>query len=464
MSAPALTLLLARLLWPVASVRWEAARALAGLIAAGDAGAVSALLSWIADRRLESEATIGLSVIDAFSLEAHFDGAAVAAAVRAPSVLSELLLRRNFGTGNPSAPTFAPAHQADVTTHVADYFERRMGYVVPLGYKSHFEDLEEESGLPFMARWAHEWRWLQATLDEPLSSDPYWFTWREHGGSGLFDPRQREVYLSAYLRTLAFAEARWGLGRANTDSLASEAQAGLRGLARVEFQKRPDWTQGLTSSIEPPAVLAKRLWAQALADLPSGRGLLTLRCADLQPQEFVDLEIGLVAGVAPWPAEPAVFEQDTLERPWIEAAFDGGVQLTYPGGRRVPSPTPLSVTAYARNYPRWHLDLFKTGICLAWPGLFKSPPSLSVRPDAISLAVEGREVSRFWAWHTDWEPMSPQAHLGWGGRITDIDSQDLADFVSSSGNALRRAALVRIGRKGSNYKNYEIETHRLWLD
>ena len=65
---PSLGLLLERLLWPVPRVRWEAARALARLVRAGNDGALDALLGWTAKRTLESECLLGLGVIHAFDL------------------------------------------------------------------------------------------------------------------------------------------------------------------------------------------------------------------------------------------------------------------------------------------------------------------------------------------------------------------------------------------------------------
>ena len=68
----ALSILLERLLWPVPRVRWEVGRSLARLIREGSGQAKSGLLSWIAGRKLESEAVLGLGIIDAFDLGSHF--------------------------------------------------------------------------------------------------------------------------------------------------------------------------------------------------------------------------------------------------------------------------------------------------------------------------------------------------------------------------------------------------------
>ena len=120
MTRPALSMLLERLLSPIPRVRWEAGRSLAWLIRRGESEAGRALVDWIRARCLESEVLLGLGVIDAFRLGPHFDVADVSAAVRAPSLLSDHTLRRNFrGVSNLTAfrynvsPSNVPALSQD---------------------------------------------------------------------------------------------------------------------------------------------------------------------------------------------------------------------------------------------------------------------------------------------------------------------------------------------------------------
>ena len=91
-----LQMLLERLLWPVPRVRWEVARNLARLIREGDREAASGLLNWISARRLESEAILGLGIIDAFDLGAYFEFNEVYKAIQAPSHLFGLSPEEKF--------------------------------------------------------------------------------------------------------------------------------------------------------------------------------------------------------------------------------------------------------------------------------------------------------------------------------------------------------------------------------
>ena len=89
-------MLIERLLWPIPRVRWEAARSVANLIREEDEKAANALLNWLHVRRLESEVALGLGIIDAFCLADYFEFADVTNSIRAPSLLSDFLLKREF--------------------------------------------------------------------------------------------------------------------------------------------------------------------------------------------------------------------------------------------------------------------------------------------------------------------------------------------------------------------------------
>ena len=79
-------------------------RSLARLIQEGDEEVKIGLLQWINRRKLESEVVLGLGIIDAFDLGAHFEFDAVFEAVRAPSFLADWILKRNFPAARGLSP------------------------------------------------------------------------------------------------------------------------------------------------------------------------------------------------------------------------------------------------------------------------------------------------------------------------------------------------------------------------
>ena len=206
MSALAAALLTERLLWPIPRVRWEAARGLARLIRDGDQVARQALLVWIGRRELESEVILGLGVIDGFDLSWAFGSDEVFRAVKAPSFLSDLLLARNFADAAclfPFRYALSPNAPAPLSDEVSAWFERYWHAAVPPVFHHTLERLEEESGWPFLKQWKHDWCWLQSTHARPVPDRPYHFFDHDREGVGQLDLGQRELYVSAYLRTLA---------------------------------------------------------------------------------------------------------------------------------------------------------------------------------------------------------------------------------------------------------------------
>lgn len=466
MTPSEIELLLNRLLWPVWQVRWKAARALASLIETGDVEAASGLLNWISERSLESEAVTGLSVIDAFELSRHFDGCAVAAAVKVPSHLSDALLNRAFGL--PAAGGYEFGRGAPgINAHVAAYFQNKMGQAIPLCFQTTFEALQSGSGRPFLARWEYEWQSLQARFDVPLSSTPHWFTWEDSNGIGYFDQRQREVYLSAYLRTLAFACQTWGMDDATATSFAMEVSSLDRGLSQMDFAERPAWTQALATSTRTVEALADDLWKTAESECVAGRALLAVRAVDIVEKAFVEIEIDLVGSPGPWTLPVKPDDHSPLDRDWLKVRdpYDGVMGSVIWTPKHVPDPPfPLTFVATPRTYARWLMDIYPQHLLLASPSIFSGDVQVERRPEGVGLRTAGQDVSETRLWNTAWAPTKPAALHSRTGRTTDVRAADLSAYCTRSQIRTRRLAYIRVGRRASDYQAFEVERHVVWLD
>jgi hypothetical protein len=462
---PEVRCLLERLLWPAFRIRWEAARQIAALIAEGFPGAREGLLAWISERRLESEAALGVSVIDAFELGAFFLRDEVDAVLRVPSSLSRILLDRTLGQGRSEAePGFARG-PAKVGPHVAAYFHDRMGQAIPLMFHDRFQRLEMLTGRPFLARWEHEWRWLQAHLGEPLSTHPYWFHWSERGSSGYFDLRQREVYVSAYLRALAYAERVWALPADLLDLAAFDALQMNRGLAKLKFATRPRWTRGITiaarSDLESTA---REVAAAAARAARAGERLLSARAVDRDGREFVDIRIDAVVSGGDWKLR-ADEDEEPIRRPWPRLADSGG---DFAGGfRSSPAPEPPFALAGAVQpsvHGRLHVDLFPTTLVLAWPGMFKTAVTVRAEPNELSLRKGRRTLSRVKIWNTEWAPTHDEALRSSVGLLSTVSAAELAQFLERSRLELRYLIHARLGTTQHSHDEHRVTVLTTWLD
>ncbi|MCC8432265.1 hypothetical protein LJ725_25095 [Reyranella aquatilis] len=465
MTPPEIELLLHRMLWPVFQVRWEAARRLAELIDTGDIEAARGLITWISERRLESEVIIGLSVIDTFDLASHFNYNAVVSAVRAPSHLSDTLMQRLFNRSPNSCYGFGEGTPR-INAHIAAYFHKKMGQAIPLSFQSTFEFLQERTGLPFLARWEYEWQWLQGHVAEPLSSSPHWFSWEDQRGIGHFDLRQREVYLSAFLRTLAYAAHAWGLDRGAAERIALEICPLDRGLARLVYGERPSWTQGLASSALSPASISDLVWKSAEGQLASGRALLSVRAVDISELEFKEIEVDLVAGCACWSLPEDREGLSPLEHLWLRVSDPRDFQsvLIWPPKSIPKPPYPLTVVATPGEYARWHIDLFPTHLQVASPEMFNHEAKVELRDNGIGLAVSRQDASATRIWNTSWSPTKPDMLSSRIGRATDVRTADLQLFLAQKKLRTRRLAYIRMGRRKTEYSDFEVERTVFWLD
>jgi hypothetical protein len=189
----------------------EAARALAELIKTGDRNAADRLLVWINEKKFESEVILGLNIIEAFNLGAFFEFDEVRNSVKAASHLSDWLMKANFAQADRLFPfryAYAPPKKAELPEAVRRSFSAFNG--VPQMFHSRLSHLEDQSGLPFCKRWQHEWEWLQAS-EFRSQGHPSYFLQGNRETTGQFDFADRETYVSAYLRTLSYAAAEWGL-------------------------------------------------------------------------------------------------------------------------------------------------------------------------------------------------------------------------------------------------------------
>lgn len=467
----AFQLLTHRLEWPVTRVRYEAAYQLATAISEGDRAASDALLAWLAGRQLESEAVVGVSIIDAFNLGPHFDAKAVVAAVQAPSYLSDLLILRNFpsagnlfpfryeyarGTGNG---TIDPDHRA--------YFDRHLGQTIALRYQTRLARLEQKSGLPFLERWFEEWAWLQHTLDAPFSGRPdYIWAGGPRENVSNVQVRQTELYISAYLRTLAFAVAEWRMPADVANHAALEALPFNRGMAGVRPATRPTWT---FDTLKRRAKIglhtaAMETWAKAERSVEVGQKLLALQTTDHGETEFLALSFRRVlssaGSISTGPGE--AFEQ----LPWafVEDEFGGMAgPLVAADGQDSEDERFLSAYVQPARFPRFLLDLFPTGVELGHPRLFEDAVEVSADDGGLTLMAGSQPMSRWIHWFADWQPTHPRELHRLGGGLTTIKSSVLASAIRRCGTPSLIYCKATYGFRKYSYDEAKIEQQTFWL-
>ncbi len=468
MRSPALLILLERLLWPIPRVRWEAARSLARLIREEDEEAAPALLDWIHARRLESEVVLGLNIIDAFELGDYFEFSDVSKSIQAPSLLSDFLLKRNFANASGLTPTRyarSPSEPAMLPQHQENWFDRCRETAVPPLFSFLLTHLQESTGFPFMMGWQYEWRWLQAENPRPELERPSFFFRARPYLPSYFHTGQRELYLSAYLRTLAFAAMNGAIPYDDAESYAMYALTLNRGLAELEPVERPDWARHLLPcDAECTRKIAQKLWANAEATTRPEEVLLALRVVDCEDDGFIEFDMTLAIGPSGFGADPAAAETLDILTVDGDPCEITGVVGTNAGINDFPIEYPRDLTQRItlKALGSVHIDM-ASNIRLASPYIFGMSANVQCESSEIRLEAGADVISRWIHWYADWEPAISRDLGSVVCSMTTVLKSSLARLRASYGKEIARLVRVRRAVGRDIHREVEVETEAFWM-
>lgn len=242
-----LRILVARLGWPSTTARWWTMQELAARLGApaSKAATEAALLEFLGTRKLEAEVVEALCV---FWIAAQANGyepsPKLTESIPKTSVLSALLLG--------SLGLWADAPDEGLKKVPEDFeipqdFTRMQGVDLPQIFRTSMAELEAATGLPFVRQMAFEWSMNKGAYPEaPFQGDPWYFS-RPLGDGfiGQISSRTALRIISAYLRTLAVAEALWGMPPDRVMERALLALPVHPTLALLR-PRRPAWFPGRT--------------------------------------------------------------------------------------------------------------------------------------------------------------------------------------------------------------------------
>ena len=468
MTNPALLILIERLLWPIPRVRWEAARSLARLIREENDEAATALLGWTHARRLESEAVLGLNIIDAFELGDYFKFSDVSESIRAPSLLSDFLLKRNFSDASGLIPTRnirSPSRPATLPHYQEVWFDQYREIAVSPIFSDKLTQLQEATGFPFMLGWQYDWRWLQATHPRPEARHPHFFTSVHRKYVRQFHCGQRELYISAYLRTLAFATMTGAITYDAAEFYAMYALAMNRGLAKLEPIERPEWARHLLPcDTERTKEFAQKLWANAEDAARPGEVLLALRVVDCEDDGFIEFDMTLAIGPSGFTKGPA--EAETLD---ILTLNERSGEMTGLVGQKagidsLPFERPIRMTQviFPEALGSVHNDM-ALHIRLASPDIFNTSAFVQCCPSEIRLEAGTEVLSRWVHWYADWEPIAIGDLGSTVCSVTTVLKSNLDHLRASYGADIGRLVRVRRATRSETNLEHEAKAETFWI-
>lgn len=458
-STYALALLVERLHWPVPRVRWEAARALAGLIRSGDSAAKAALLDWSSKQRLEVDAVILPSILQAFSLAAHFSFEEVHQAIAAPSILSDALLGTLYPDEASRLFAFRLGFTANypVDSNAERLFADGIGTLVPQVFNSILHEEQRRTGLPFLQQWRGEWTALRDQHADPYTRYPHFFFAGDRGVTGSLDVRQRAVFVSAFLRTLHRAKLQWGMPQSYAVELANFALPFNGGLAEFNASPRPEWSVGFRKDIVSVGAtrLARALWRRAAETVEPGYEPLALDVVDYDEHLTVRIQIFRVLAPCGEAARGPIAEPNwvsTRDDPWTLA----GELPIGRNQREAEGIRPLCVAAQTEAIGRAHIDLHLGRLLLADPLLAVGKAEVACMSDTLTLSDDLGILSRLALWYVDWTPVHlPGIPLS--GSLTTCRSDALRAFRRNCDVATPRMVSVTVARRERTWEPASIE-------
>ena len=465
---PSLGLLLERLRWPVPRVRWEAARAVARLVRAGDDRALDGLLGWTAKRALESECLLGLGVIQAFDLADFCPEDTARRAVSKPSLASDWMLRTVYNTRERSAPfryAVSPQTPARLNEDAAALFDRLKTWAVPPVFLHTLERLEGVLDFAFVDRWRHDWSWICRSHGAKVPEPGFVLRPPGQGRSGMLHMPQGEMLVSAYLRTLAYA---MHMGKIRADQAEYDAMLALpmnRGLAELEPVERPGWSRNLLQRWRDSGqALVEEIWAQAGRHSRAGETPAALHVVETNETHFIEVDVDVVLGHGTLSAGEPVAE--TPKFGWEDAepgCMGGDIQLREASLGPLVEPMTLACRIAPEHIGRVDASV-ALQVKLACLALGWRRGRVRCRRNDVELQVDTEVVSRWYHWYAEWGPSRFTQLDTVVSSMTTIRRTCLLEYAKSSDLSVALVARVHVGTREHRHQDHSVDVHEFWIN
>jgi hypothetical protein len=429
-------------------VRWRAAKEIRDLLndPLTRPATTDMLLDYLEACKTESEVSAVLSIAFLTSPAGRPTRPALISRIRCPSLLSDIIIERSFGLG-PGIGWWWGAHSGPAPTDFesGNYFERYKTSHVPPALTNNLARLERASGFPFQQQWAFEWACLRDKLATRCTDYPHYFddfAEVRAGITGQYWQRMREVYRSAYLRTLAFAVGEWRLPQKIAEDNCMELVEGIAGLFEVEPGQRPVWLSDIPERIcsqdsdfltlVGELVKASTEAKMRLVSLDTPRALSIKNYAKLSVSaHLLTPDYELPPGGSLFETMPLLMIRDTFELKGppaplsVEEARTAGIR-----GDEVA----VCNTLFPIPFGCWQGDYISLGIAIPAPYVIGGT-HIACTSEGVELRTEGVVVATTRLWNDGWKSSYPKGGNTRCGMATMMDTARLNE------------AQVRLGRK-----------------
>ena len=475
-AAVALSFLFQRLKWPVPMSRWRTAKEIRNLL--NDPGTRSSttdvLLDYLDQCKTESEVCEVLTIIFLTSPAGRPTRSAVVSCIHCPSVLADMILERTYGLGGAMGGwEWTHSGRAPVDFEGGIYFEEHKEAHVPPIFLNNLRKLQGVRGHPFLRQWAYEWKILRDRLGTHCTRYPHYFDDVLDARArimGQYWQRIREVYLSAYLRTLAYAVSEWGLPQKIAEGYCVDMVHGIAGLFDVEPGVRPPWLSDFPERFCSPgadfAPLVRELVQAARAE---GMTLVSLDTPVASSvQKFANLTLSAHLVMPDYELPDGAFLYEKM--PWLLVAdtFDlkgPPAVITIEEAStegKMGNEVAVCSCLFPIPFGTWQGDYFRMGLRIPAPYTVSNTEIRCTHESIDCVASDGKAASRTRIWNDNWTPPHPKGGSTRCGTATMIDQEVLAQAMERLGRKLAFFIRLRIWDREKEYGEYS-ESERIFF-
>jgi hypothetical protein len=388
------------------------------------------------------------------------------ARVHCPSILASIILERTFGPGN-GIRGWREAHSGSAPADFegGNYFEEHKTAHAPPILVSNLKKLERFSGCPFLQHWAYEWKWLRDKLGTRYTRYPHYFDDvldARAGIMGQYWQRMREVFLSAYLRTLGYGVSEWGMPQKIAEDYCLDIVHGIAGLFDVEPGARPVWLSDFPERFCAPdadfTTLIRKLAQDARAEGMRLVSLDTPVASSVKKFANLTLSAHLVTPDYELADDALLYEQmqwlsvvDTFELkcPPPEITIEEAITEGKTGDE-------VAVCSHLLPIPfgTWQGDYLSMGLRIPAAYAASEAEIRCTRESIDGIASDGRIASKTRIWNDDWTPPHPKNGSTRCGTATMIDQAVLAELMERLGRKLAFFIRLRIWEQNKENGDY----------
>jgi hypothetical protein len=455
-------------------VRWRAAREISRLLTnpATQQAATEMLLNCLETSKTESEVCALLSIVFLTEPDSRPTRRAVVLRIERPSLLADMLLERIYGEGKGIAG-WRWAHSGTAPEDFEDgaYFEEHSTMHVAPILGDNLERLQRSSGLPFRRQWAFEWKNLRDRLGTRFTEYPHYFDDVLEARSGIMGQywqRMRDVYLSAYLRTLAHAVSEWGLPQKVAEDNCLEIVDGVAGLFEIEPGKRPAWLsefpERLCAQDADLAAIARELFEASRRGRWVAVSIHAPIAASAQKYARFQLTAHLVTADYQFPPGEFLYERmpflmikDTFKlsgppsKLTIEEASSPGLN----GGGQAA----VCISLFPIPFGCWQGDYLSLGLPIPAPYVVDGT-RVSCTAEGIDLkSGDGELIASTRVWNDGWTPPHPKEGSTRCGVATMMDVSVLEEARERLGRRLGLFVRLQVWTREKDYGEY-VESQR----